>query len=235
MNPPLRILPGWCLGRGPLQASASTLEAEFLDLPGYGQTPLISDFASATTQLAAMLAPGSTLLGWSLGGMLALAMAAAHPDKVGRLILVGATASFVARPGWPSAMLPEQLATFSASVANDAAAVLPRFVGNFNRGDAKARAVTRAVLDLADPLPAAATLQCGLDWLAEIDLRPQLAAVACPVLIIQGEHDPLMPLAGAHAIAEQTGATLQVMPGCAHTPFLAEPALFLKHVRDFLK
>ena len=54
--------------------------------------------------------PGTALGGWSLGAQMALAVAARHPDKVGKLLLVAGTASFVQRDGWPHAMPPAMLA-----------------------------------------------------------------------------------------------------------------------------
>ncbi len=69
------------------------------------------------------------------------------------------------------AQLAATLAEFAAALAADVASTLPRFIGNFNRGDARARAVTRELLDLADPLPDSATLAAGLAWLRDADLR----------------------------------------------------------------
>ena len=232
---PLTIVPGWGMGRGALTDLAATLNATFIDLPGYRGTPLVKDFHVAADRLAEQLEPGQTLIGWSLGGMLSLAAAARHADKVGRLVLIAGTASFVARDGWPHAMPPEQLAEFTNLVLADVETLLPRFVGNFNRGDQRAKAITRELLDLVDPLPPLEVLATGLGWLRDVDLRPLLPAVRCPVLIVQGAHDPLMPLAGAALLAEALpDARLEVMEHAAHTPFLSDGEDFLSRVRPFL-
>ena len=41
MTAPLVFLPGWCLGRGPLNAAVDALHGRIFDLPGYGDAPLI--------------------------------------------------------------------------------------------------------------------------------------------------------------------------------------------------
>ena len=235
MTAPLVFLPGWCLGRGPLNAAVGALNGQILDLPGYGDAPLIGDFDNAAEAVAARLQPGTALCGWSLGAQLALAVAARHPDKVGKLLLVAGTASFVQRDGWPHAMPPEMLAEFTANVAADVEAMLPRFVGGFNRGDERAKEVTRTLLDLADPRPPAATLATGLAWLRDVDLRPLAPQVKAPTLLIHGAADPLMPLAAGEALAALIpGARLAAMAECAHAPFISRPDKFLALVQAFL-
>lgn len=235
MNAPLVFLPGWCLGRTPLNAAVDALNGQIVDLPGYGDAPLIADFYAAADDIAARLQPGTTLAGWSLGAQLALAVAAHHPDKVGKLILVAGTTSFVQRDGWPHAMAPEMLAEFAAGIAADVEAMLPRFVGGFNRGDARAKAVTLELLQLADPRPAGEVLATGLNWLRDIDLRNIAPQVKAPTLLIHGAVDPLMPLGAAEALATLIpGARLEAFADCAHAPFISRPDDFIATVRRFL-
>jgi pimeloyl-[acyl-carrier protein] methyl ester esterase len=235
MSAPLVFLPGWCLGRGPLAAAVDALGGQFFDLPGQGETPLTNDFNAAADAIATRLTPGTTLAGWSLGAHLALAVAARAPDKVGRLVLVSGTTSFVQRDGWPHAMPPEMLAEFVAAVAADIEAMLPRFVGGFNRGDARCKDVTRTILELADPRPPAATLAAGLAWLRDVDLRDVAPRVRTPTLLLHGAADPLMPLPAAAALAALIpGAHLEAFADCAHAPFISQPADFLARLRAFV-
>ena len=110
MTAPLVFLPGWCVGRGPELAAVDALKGIILDLPGYRDAPLIADFYAAADEIAARLQPRTHLCGWSLGAQMALAIAARAPEKVGKLVLIAGTVSFVQRAGWPHAMPPEMLA-----------------------------------------------------------------------------------------------------------------------------
>ncbi|MBL8418677.1 MAG: alpha/beta fold hydrolase, partial [Dechloromonas sp.] len=127
------------------------------------------------------------------------------------------------------------LAEFTTAVAADIEAMLPRFVGGFNRGDAQAKAITLELLKLADPRPTSEVLLTGLRWLAEVDLRPDAPRVQCPTLLIHGAADPLMPLGAAEALAALIpGARLAAFADCAHAPFMSRPDDFLAAARDFL-
>lgn len=232
---PFVFLPGWCVGRTPVKAAVDALGGQIIYLPGYGDEPLITDFDAAVDAIAARLQPGTALGGWSLGAQLALAIAARHPDKVGKLLLVAGTTSFVQRDGWPHGMPPAMLAEFAAGIAADVEAMLPRFVGGFNRGDARAKAVTVELLKLADPRPSGEVLATGLNWLRDVDLRAEAAQVQAPTLLMQGAADPLMPLGAAEALAALIpGAQLAVFADCAHAPFISRPDDFVARARAFL-
>ncbi len=235
MTAPFVFLPGWCVGRTPVSAAAEALGGSIIDLPGYGNEPLIADFDAAVDAIADSLQPGTALGGWSLGAQVALAITARHPDKVGKLLLVAGTTSFVQRDGWPHGMPPAMLAEFAAGVAADVEAMLPRFVGGFNRGDARAKSVTAELLQLADPRPSGEVLATGLNWLRDVDLRTDASQVKAPTLLVQGAADPLMPLGAAQALAALIpGAQLAVFDDCAHAPFISCPDDFLARARSFL-
>jgi 3-oxoadipate enol-lactonase len=71
--------------------------------------------------------------------------------------------------------------------------------------------------------------------LAELDLRPQLAEVRVPALVVVGEHDEATPPPMSRELAAGLqDARLKIIPGCAHVPQLQAPQLFLDTIGDFL-
>ena len=66
--------------------------------------------------------------------------------------------------------------------------------------------------------------RAACDALAALDLRPELAKVKVPVLVLVGEHDEATPPPMSHELAAGLPqAHLEIIPGCAHVPQLQSP------------
>lgn len=225
---PVAFLHGWGFGAAVWSAMIDRLQgrvdAHCIDLPGYGErTSDVDD-----------LPEGTTLCAWSLGAFTALRWAAARPQRIARLVLVGATPRFLRAPDWPDAQPPELLAGFAAGLAEDPPRTLRRFAALLNQGDEQAKAATRALTALVDNMPLASTLATGLDELRDTDLRDRIPAVRQPTLVIHGANDPLMPLAAGRWLAEHLPAgRLAVVAGAAHAPFLSQPDRCADLLKEF--
>jgi pimeloyl-[acyl-carrier protein] methyl ester esterase len=243
-GPNLTLVHGWGLGSAVLTNLALELGEHFtvnrVDLPGYGDSPALetADFDAVVDALAATLPPRAMLCGWSLGALVCVACAARYPRLVARMVLVGATASFVAREGWPEAMPVAELDEFRHSLTSNSARLLKRFAKLIHHGAAKS--VTQPheaehFMRTGDGQPANdATLLSSLELLAQTDLREQLRDVHQPVLLVHGDADPLMPLAAAERLMMLLPeARLEVFGGSAHVPFATDPARFVASVCRF--
>jgi len=242
-EPNLVFLHGWGLHGGIWSQTAPLFAAQYRclspDLPGYGATDSVSPYRAEilADALAATLPDAVMVCGWSLGGMVALALAARHPDKVLRLALVATNPSFVSRPEWPHGLAPEVLTEFARSLDEDYKTTLLRFLSLQARGGDQARAVIErlrgSVFQRGEP--AASTLADGLALLRDVDLRDAVAQVRCPVLVVHGTYDTLCPVAAAGWLAEQLpDARLSLHERAAHAPFLSHPDWFAGELRNFL-
>ncbi|MDP1607030.1 MAG: alpha/beta fold hydrolase [Rhodocyclaceae bacterium] len=170
------------------------------------------------------LPAGAIVCGWSLGALTALQWALNQPEKIDRLVLIGATPRFVQAPDWPHGQPPALLEEFSAAVAANPRTALRRFAALLNQGDNEARRLTRELSALLDTQASPATLAAGLKTLRDTDLRQDVGRIRQPILLLHGAHDALMPLAAAEWLAENLpNARLEVLPMVAHAPFLAQP------------
>jgi proline iminopeptidase len=73
--------------------------------------------------------------------------------------------------------------------------------------------------------------------MGRMDFRAALGAIPCPVLILAGEEDPVMPMPFSEEIAASLPphlARLERFPGCGHGVFGDDPARAFAVIRDFI-
>ena len=235
-KPTLALIHGWGIGASvwqPVtQPLATHFEVRLLNLPGYAAPDASkpSSFVQTAEAFAADLPEKVIVCGWSLGAMLAMQMALLAPQRIARLILVSATPSFMQRADWSHAQPPALLDGFRRAVTQNANETRQRFVALLNQGDSEARALTRSMTRslTANHSPDNDALLVGLDWLRDVDLRSQVAAITTPTLIIHGENDPLMPVTAAQILhAQLASSQLEVFASAAHAPFVHDPERFI--------
>jgi malonyl-CoA O-methyltransferase len=243
-GPDIVLLHGWALHGGMwgpwTDALAQRARLHFVDLPGHGRsrwpadTSTLQDLARA---VSAQVPAGAAVIGWSLGGMVALELARTRPADIAALVLLATTPCFLARDDWTAGMSPGVLEGFAAGLAGDYRRTIANFLALQTWGDEHATQALRAMrasLDAhGEPDPRA--LAAGLDILRRADLRDSLGAVAVPTLVIAGEHDRITPVAAGRELAARlpTARFLEV-PKAGHAPFLSHPQAVSDAVTDFL-
>ncbi|TVQ96460.1 MAG: 2-succinyl-6-hydroxy-2,4-cyclohexadiene-1-carboxylate synthase [Deltaproteobacteria bacterium] len=218
------------------------------DLPGHGDAPVLPDVAPGEE---AFVAAGDTilaqaeraglhrplLLGYSMGGRMALHLALRAPQRFRALVLVGATPG-IADPAAREAREDEDRQRAAALVADGIQAFADRWeqhpmIASQDRIAEPWRSAMRARRRRQDPR--------GLAWsLAALGtgvmppLWDRLAGLTIPVLLLTGEED-----AKFTAIAEQMAcllpaATHGVLPGAGHCAHLEQPARAAAALREFV-
>ena len=242
---PLVLLHGWAMHAGlftPLLPALVARHRVFaVDLPGHGHSAALPHWslAAVVDALEATFAHEGAIdvLGWSLGGLVALAWARGHPQRVRRLVLVGTSPCFVAAADWPHAMAAGTLQRFADELRVAYRPTLQRFlalqVQGSDAGKAALAALRHALHARGSPDPS--VLSQALRVLGEADLRGEVAAIGAPSLLVAGERDALVPVAAARWLAATLRhATLVEIAGAAHAPFLSHPDAFVARLSDFL-
>lgn len=242
-GPSFVMLHGWGLHGGIWDDCAPELEQRVriskIDLPGHGRSPRLRGVADmdALVEIVARHCPRRmSLMGWSLGGMIAMEIARRLPRRVERLLLVATTPRFVTAPDWPCGVDPIVLSNFGAGLTEDYRRTVRDFLALQVRGDERAsellRQLRKRVFAHGDPDPTA--LAQGLDLLAETDLRENLDQLACPALVLSGERDRLTPPeAGIRLASLIPNAHYVEIEKAAHAPFLSHRREFISAIAEF--
>ena len=244
---PVVLVHGWSMSAAafsplavPLAARARVLA---LDLRGHGASHAAGgqSLADHGRDLGAFLdgldLRDAVLVGWSMGGQVALEAWPALAGRVAGLVLLGVTPRCASGPGWEHGLAPAAVEALAARLRHRFQPSLRRFFdAMFAPGELpepERRSLADAVLGETVLTPA--TALAGLEALLAADQRPRLAGVRVPALLLHGERDPIcLPAASAHLERELPSARRQVLPGLGHAPQLSRPGLVADLVLSFL-
>jgi malonyl-CoA O-methyltransferase len=209
-----------------------------LDLPGFGASEEISEFTleSVIELIAAQLPEKCVLMGWSLGGMLAVQLAARYPQKVSRIITLATNVKFVASRDYETAMPLAVNRQFNKSFAADAYAALKLFSGLLVQGDANERALLKKMRRFSEPEKINKNWSQALDLLAQLDNREAFASLTQQGLHLFAEKDALVPVACLQKLAKlNPQQQLHIIPNAAHAAHWGQPELAAQLIRNFLQ
>ncbi len=211
------------------------------DLPGHGESdkpdaPYTVDFfAGIVRSLARELGVReAVVVGSSLGGQVALELAAWYPTFARALVLAAPAV------GYSAAMRPVGQALQMLTSARVLRASLSRlFQQNFHDRTRIGHVTRRRILEerLAAPdFPAfARAVARSLGGVLTAEAQP-LERVTQPVLVIWGREDRLVPLRRSERLLRRIPhARLHVIDGCGHLPMLEQPTAFNRAVAGFLR
>ena len=218
-------------------ALAGRATALAVDLRGHGRTDaprgpytipaMAGDVAGL---LAGLDIEAAHVVGLSLGGLVAQALAIDHPGRVRSLVLVNTFARL--RPqgirGWIY-LLARAIAMLTGGVERQAEVVAAGVFPHPEQAELRHMAAER--LKANDPAAYRAAMRAVLRF----DSRPDLGKIRVPTLVVAGAEDTTVSLAAKRALAEGIpGARLEVIPNSGHATPLDRPEVFNERVLRFI-
>lgn len=230
---PVVLLHGWGASSATMALVHDDLAREYdvtaIDLPGHGRSGLPPDAWSTADFTSCVLAVLDRLrisrphvLGHSFGGRIALDLAARHPQRVDKLVLVSS-----------AGLLPPRSIGYRVRAG---LARLARGIARYGGGPGQA-VRDRIYSKVASPDYAqAGPMRATFVKVVNEDLAPMLPSIQAPTLLVWGSRDTETPLGVAHRMSRLIpGASLAVIDGAGHYPFLDQFGKFRLIVGRFLR
>jgi pimeloyl-[acyl-carrier protein] methyl ester esterase len=235
---PLVLLHGWSMNSAVWQPLQQRLESCWqihnINLPGHGgrdyriQNALFDDWLA---DIMALAPAEAVWLGWSMGGLFALAAAARFPERVKRLVLVATTPKFVASGDWLSAGEPAVWQRFEKDLQEDQHGTNAQFLRMQALGTRKPLQFSRQLeaLQMRGGGANEKALLDGLRILQTGDLRSELRQISCSVQWLLSDTDQLIPVGVKEGIqALNPLSDIHIVPSAGHALFVSQPDYFLQ-------
>lgn len=227
---PLLLVPG-------LLCSARLYAPQVAALWPYGPVMVAdhrrdTDMEAIAARILANAPPRFALAGLSMGGYIAFAMLRQAPERIAKLALLDTTAR--ADTSEQTAAREKFIAMAEAGkLAEVVDTLAPRFLHRDRRND---DALNRIIREMADDTGVTAFVRQERAIMTRSDLRPSLASIACPTLVLVGEGDELTPPELAKEIAGGiSGARLVVVPDCGHLSTIEQPGAVNAALAEWLQ
>jgi len=244
LKPNLILIHGWGLHGGIWENLVPELEADYhiynIDLPGFGRSPVVNcsyDLDYLVESVVSILPDKCHIMGWSMGGLVATAIADRYPEKIEKLITVASSPCFLATKDNPHGMNKAVLETFIQYLSEDFRGTLIKFLSIQTMGSVTQKEDIQRLKETVflHGSPAEKALTGGLNILKNTDLSRVLNSLKMPLLRIYGKLDTLVPVKSIELIdrlAPNSQKELFLKSG--HSPFLSQGSAFLKCINNFL-
>lgn len=221
--PPVMLLHGWGFASAVMQPLARALTGRFdvktPNVPGLTAAgPECTSLDAISAALQDNLTQRTILVGWSLGGNVAVEIALRAPERVSSLVLVCTTPSLLVRPHWSCGLDAGALVGLQSQVKENVAAALAEFAGWCAMGERSVKSARQTLLDAMNNADTnARSLALGLKILQRLDQREALSRLDCPILMLFAANDYIVPVDCAQACQGlSTTAEIEMIKDCGH-------------------
>jgi len=173
------------------------------------------------------------VVGWGLGGVVALSLLKQVPAQVKGIVLIGTNPKTLADPSYEHGLSQEESHQLVRELDRDYRRFLRGYAKRLFIPEAKQSLIAWANAEAAKTPPHAA--RALAEAVLECDESESLREINCPVLLCQGERDQITPPAAASFMASLVStASLEAFANSGHAPHVEEAKKFNERVASFL-
>lgn len=191
---------------------------------GYGIDVLADDVSFLFDHL---VLANVTLVGWSLGSLIALAAYPAVRERLASLILVSGTSKYCSSIDYPYGLPAKEPRSLTLLLRRNPQKAMDGFHRRmFAEEEQSERGFEEFAKELLPglPSPSETVLIPALQTLEATDMRRVLSSITEPVFLIHGDRDVICPVSASRFMAEQIpGAQCTILAGAGHAPMYSRP------------
>lgn len=210
-----------------------------IDLPGFGLNAHVEcdDLDLLYSGIEHVLPPNAHLIGWSLGGMIAMQLAEKFADRFTSVTTIASNGKFVADSQWPHAYDAETFKNFVTGFQKDPENILQRFAFLLAQGDKQRKKLMKgfAAERADDRNRNNSTWLTALRWLGSLDNTQVYRSMSLPQLALFGENDVLVPAeVSAVLVDDKLVERSVVFRGAGHAPHQSQPHNVAREIKHFV-
>lgn len=249
-GPPLVFIHGWSYSR-----TVWSLQREFFsrrfrcilpDLRGHGDSSSPSSGYEVDEMGSDLLAlfqgldlSGATLVGWSLGVLVALSAYVALRKRLSAIVLVSGIPKFIASDEYPFGLPEKEIRGMALRLKRNPVRAYEEFNRMmFSRNELDCGKYEEMESEILGSIqrPATDVALRTLEALARADMRTVLSSIRIPALLVHGERDTIcLPEASKYMASLIPGSSLCLMQDTGHAPFLSRKEAFNTVLTVFLE
>ncbi|WP_218939756.1 alpha/beta fold hydrolase [Coxiella endosymbiont of Amblyomma sculptum] len=226
----MAFISGWGFKSSLLKGSILYLR-EFLliDLPDIKKLTL----DKATRNVSHLIPNNTTVIGWSLGGVIGILLAAYFPKKVKKLVLLSSSPCFTQKQGWKGISSTE-IRKFVDLAENDFVSLFNYFLALVNYPNKKIYYKRLLIDNSLNFLEHRDLLFRYLKILFRSDIREAYSKIQIPVFHVFGNQDPIVGLNLKKIRDLNPRVVVHIVPKSGHLSFLTHEKSYYNRLVEFI-
>jgi pimeloyl-[acyl-carrier protein] methyl ester esterase len=240
---PIVLIHGWGMSGKIWEEFSKLMKDKYklyiIDLPGMGKSEIIKPYKIDTliNRIHRVIPEKVTIIGWSLGGQIAMKYYLKYPEAVNYLVCISSTPCFIKKPGWEYGVSRIFFSKFKQNLLNNWQKTLKKFfLLQMQKNEDRANILKKLENDFIDQLPPKKEgLEKSLKILEEIDMRHDIKNINVPTLIIASKKDVISDYkASVWMQTKINDSELFIFDSAGHIPFINYKRKCFQLIEDFL-
>ncbi|MAS00050.1 MAG: hypothetical protein CMH24_01590 [Nitrosomonadales bacterium] len=241
---PVVLIHGWGMSGRIWEDLSETMRINYklfiIDLPGMGKSPLLKIYKinNVIKEIRKHIPSKVIMIGWSLGGQIAMKYALQYPGSIKNLICVSSTPSFICNSGWDFGMDKKIFLGFKKELKDNWKKTLKNFfLLQLIKNKEQKNILKRFEKHYINEKPGLKLgLEKSLNILEDNDLRNDIKKIQIPTLIITGKKDNICSYkASIWLHSEIKDSKLFIFESEGHIPFINNKKKFFQIIHQFIK